>query len=81
MKYGGLFALGEAWNATRQEVRRWRYRALKAEMHLADLRMHLHQLGSTESAVRDRARSYLVADALDYQQMSQPDCNPVDVEP
>jgi len=52
--------MSTAWNELR-------YRALKAESELRQLRMHLHQFARMGGPARERARTILMADAISFE--------------
>ena len=58
--------LSAAFDGMRREAKQWKYRALKAENALDELRMHLHQVSIGNSQVKDTALAYLKAEALEY---------------
>lgn len=64
----GLGRLADHFEGIREECRRWKARALKAEADLEELRMHIHQFAACKGEPKETARSILRAEAIDYHQ-------------
>lgn len=62
----GLFRMAAAFAGIRKSCAEWKFRALKAENELEELRMRLHQAGMPDAKVRADALNYLKAEAEDY---------------
>lgn len=55
----GLANLSAAFTGIRKQCAEWKYRAMKAEAELDELRMTIHQFAASSGAAKETARSIL----------------------
>lgn len=60
--------MSAAFEGLRAESKRWKYRALKAEGELEELRMTVHQFAACQGEPKEVARTQLHSVAIEYHQ-------------
>lgn len=68
----GLFQLSAAFEGVRKQCREWKFRAMKAEGELEELRMVIHQFAACHGEPKEAARAYLRAEATEYHKKLTP---------
>ena len=68
----GLFNLSAAFEGVRKQCKGWKFRAMKAEGELEELRMVIHQFATCHGEPKESARAYLRAEATEYHKKLTP---------